>query len=178
MCDNLDWLFISSLFLANTMSTVSILNKCYVIIIIKCFLKAQAVFIFSFYFEIILYFPKAIYRSHQEEQLKKCSQSCQHDGENDLNSEFLLQVFKWHSTYGCLIPVTESFSHPVFLTEVVTEYALSTSLSSTIYPKLRSHNMVACRSAPFTAASCPSVAVLLGYPISSLYPGKPELQHV
>lgn len=35
------------------------------------FQNLKQLFIFSFYFEIIIHFPKAIYSSHQEEQLKK-----------------------------------------------------------------------------------------------------------
>lgn len=97
------------------------------------FRNLKQLFIFSFYFEIIIYFPKAIYRSHQEEQLKKmCSQPCQKYGESDLNSEFLLQVFKCHSTYGCLIPATENFPIEISLMEVVIEFALSISPSSLI----------------------------------------------
>ena len=41
-----------------------------------------------------------------------CSRSCQNYGESDLNSEFLLQMFRWHSTYGSLILAIGNFFQP------------------------------------------------------------------
>lgn len=124
------------------MNTVSILNKCYIIITIKCSLKISSrFFIFSFYFGIIISFHKAIYSSHQEEQLKKmCSRSCQNCGESDLNSEDLLQVFKM--AFDICISNSNNrkfFPTQISMSEVVMEYDLSISPSSFILITQNSH---------------------------------------
>lgn len=88
-----------------------------------------------------------------------CSQSCQNYGKSDLNSEFLLQVFKWHSTYGCLNPTIENFSQPKspwwrWLLNIACPYTIIIHLPTNRYAKQ-------LQNTPCPSCYSPSVSVLL-----------------
>lgn len=131
----------------------------------------KQLFIFSFYFEIIIYFPKTIYSSHQEEQLKK-------------NVLLVLPKWwwKWFKLWISVASVQMAFNiwmsnssnrkllpAKMSLMEVATEHIVSMSPLSFLYQQTEIHGTVT-ETRLWLAVSSPSVSVLLRCILSQVYP--------